>query len=378
MLSPVSTPDPTPRSPASPAVSSAASRSRRAVAEERAAYIHRAGSPQPPATRPTAPDSPGAIGPTELRRVGRALYQWCETDRMLGVGFVPPQRPTPFRTGANREPAREVIATGPSAEPPAPSRPVAPPAADATSTPASPPYATRPDADAAADHIPPAPRALVPESTLAASPTGDADMAKVASKPERLTRLQRQHTKNCPHCTAVAGTYTNMVFGEGDPDARLMFIGEAPGEDEDRTGRPFVGRAGQLLEKMITAMGLERQQVYIGNVIKCRPPNNATPTTMEVALCGPYLLEQIRIIQPEVIVALGLPASHFLLQSTLSMARLRGRFHPFEIDGRTIEVMPTYHPAYLLRSYTPENRAKVWSDLQMVMERLGLKAPGKG
>jgi DNA polymerase len=145
---------------------------------------------------------------------------------------------------------------------------------------------------------------------------------------------------------------------------------------------PRVGRAGQLLEKMINAMGLARGQVYIANVLKTRPPDNATPTSEEIRLCAPYLYQQIALVQPEAIVTLGLPASRALLNSVESMSRLRGRWSSFQAPApcsRGIPVMPTYHPAFLLRSYTPENRAKVWSDLQMVMERLGMKgAPAAG
>ncbi|MBY0308438.1 MAG: uracil-DNA glycosylase, partial [Phycisphaerales bacterium] len=144
-----------------------------------------------------------------------------------------------------------------------------------------------------------------------------------------------------------------------------------------RTGRPFVGRAGVLLNSMIKAMGLHRHDVYIANVLKVRPPNNATPTTQERAASAPYLFDQIAAIRPQVIVTLGLPASQVVLASDLSMGKLRGVWaefrHPADA-GVVVPVMPTYHPAFLLRSYTPENRNLVWSDLKKVMERLGLKA----
>lgn len=199
----------------------------------------------------------------------------------------------------------------------------------------------------------------------------------------RLDALRQRYEKDAPH-QHFNTDFTNIVFGEGNPEAELMFVGEAPGEQEDLSGRPFVGRAGQLLEKMIVAMGYARETVYICNVLKTRPPNNATPTSEEARLCAPYLLEQIRIIAPRVIVTLGLPASHLLLGTTSPMRALRGRWHPFppppsaqgiisdhdNTDFPSIEVMPTYHPAYLLRSYTEENRRKVWSDLQMVIARL--------
>jgi len=197
--------------------------------------------------------------------------------------------------------------------------------------------------------------------------TGDPASAQAA-----LDELRARYEREAPH-QHFKTAHTKIVFGEGDPCARLMFVGEAPGAEEDRTGRPFVGRAGKLLEDMIKAMGLSRERVYIANVLKTRPPNNATPTLDEARLCAPYLYEQIRIIGPEAIVTLGLPATRLLLETNESMGRLRGRWAAFRgVDGRDVDVMPTYHPAFLLRSYTPENRRKVWSDLQQVMDRLGL------
>ncbi len=199
-----------------------------------------------------------------------------------------------------------------------------------------------------------------------------------------LDALRARYEADAPHKHFVTA-FTNIVFGDGSPDARLMFVGEAPGADEDREGIPFVGRAGQLLNKMIVAMGLTREEVYIANVLKTRPPGNATPTSEEAHLCAPYLYGQIGIIRPEVIVTLGLPATRLLLDSNEAMGRLRAKWRtikvpdgqdpaiiPSESVGHEVMVMPTYHPAYLLRSYTKENREKVWSDLQQVMEHLGL------
>jgi DNA polymerase len=192
----------------------------------------------------------------------------------------------------------------------------------------------------------------------------------------KLDALRAKYEKDAPHSKFVTDHHC-IVFGDGDPCARLMIIGEAPGAEEDKVGIPFVGRAGQLLEKMLGGMGLKRGDVYITNVLKTRPPNNATPTADEAAACAPYLFEQIKIIGPEAILALGLPATRVLLNSTDSMSRLRGRWTNY-VDPRTVgyevPVMPTYHPAFLLRSYTRENREKVWSDLQMIMTKLGLKA----
>jgi uracil-DNA glycosylase len=187
-----------------------------------------------------------------------------------------------------------------------------------------------------------------------------------------LDAVRARYEKDAPH-KKFGTPHTTVVFGEGDPRARLMFIGEAPGEDEDRTGRPFVGKAGQLLEKMIIAMGLTREQVYIANVLKVRPPNNATPTPEQAAICAPYLFAQVAAVKPEAIVTLGLPATRTVLGVEGSMGSLRARWSVFtDPNGRKVAVMPTYHPSYVLRNYTAETRLKVWSDLQMAMVRLGL------
>ena len=184
-----------------------------------------------------------------------------------------------------------------------------------------------------------------------------------------LAELEEQQVRSCPKCR-LAQTRTQTVFGEGDPDAPIFFIGEGPGETEDQTGRPFVGRAGQLLDQMIVAMGMKREQVYIANIVKCRPPGNRAPAPDEVETCTPYLVRQIEIVRPKVIVTLGLPAAKYMLASNSTMGRLRGQWHAW----RGIKLMPTFHPAYLLRSYTVENRQMVWSDLQKVMDEIGLKA----
>lgn len=202
---------------------------------------------------------------------------------------------------------------------------------------------------------------------VAAEASGLAASAPPAcgTKRERLDALRARYEAQAELPGRMEG-WTNIVFEDGDPDARLMFIGEAPGADEDAQGLPFVGRAGQKLNEMIVAMGLSRETVYIANILKVRPPNNRTPTREEALMDGPWLLEQIGIVQPEVIVTLGRPASQFILDSDASMGQMRGTFHDF--NG--VPVMPTYHPAYLLRAYTPENRKKVWSDLQQVVSRL--------
>jgi DNA polymerase len=169
----------------------------------------------------------------------------------------------------------------------------------------------------------------------------------------------------CTRCRLHAGR-TNIVFGVGNPSARLVFIGEGPGADEDAQGEPFVGRAGQKLNEMIRAIGLEREDVYIANVVKCRPPDNREPKPDEIATCSPFLVEQIEAIRPRVIVTLGSPATKTLLGTKAGITRLRGTWHSY----RGIPVMPTFHPAYLLRAYTQENRRIVWEDLKAARARM--------
>jgi DNA polymerase len=163
----------------------------------------------------------------------------------------------------------------------------------------------------------------------------------------------------------------HIVFGQGDPRARLVFVGEGPGFDEDQQGEPFVGAAGQLLTRIIQAMGLAREQVYICNIIKCRPPNNRNPETDEISACLPFLQRQLAAISPDCICALGSVAARALLETDLPISRLRGQFHQY----RGIAVMPTFHPAYLLRN--PEQKRAVWEDVQQLMARLKLTPPVK-
>ena len=171
---------------------------------------------------------------------------------------------------------------------------------------------------------------------------------------------------DCQRCSLSQGR-TNIVFGEGNPDANLVFVGEAPGADEDAQGRPFVGRAGQLLTKIVAAMGLSRKDVYICNILKCRPPGNRNPKPDEIHACEPFLRKQIQAIQPEVICALGTFAAQTLLKKEAPITALRGRFHSYH----GIKLMPTYHPAYLLRN--DGAKKLVWEDMQMVMKMLGIR-----
>jgi DNA polymerase len=186
-----------------------------------------------------------------------------------------------------------------------------------------------------------------------------------ASKKEALAALEREFN-NCQLCV-LSETRTRLVFGAGNFDAQLMFVGEAPGYDEDQEGLPFVGAAGQLLTKIIEAMKLKRADVYIANCLKCRPPANRSPLPTEILTCKPILMRQIEIIRPKVICALGKFAAQTLLQTEAPISRLRGRFH--EWSG--IKVMPTFHPAYLLRN--PGDKKLVWEDAQAIMKELGLR-----
>ena len=177
----------------------------------------------------------------------------------------------------------------------------------------------------------------------------------------------RLETHNCTACR-LAGTRTNVVFGVGSPTADLMFIGEAPGQDEDLKGEPFVGRAGQLLTDIIKAMKLSREEVYIANVIKCRPPGNRNPEPDEIAQCRPFLRRQVALIQPKVIVALGKFSLQALTDKPYAISAVRGQWLTYE----GIKLMPTYHPAYLLR--TPSAKKEVWADMKKVMAELGIGA----
>ncbi|NUP07912.1 MAG: uracil-DNA glycosylase [Polyangiaceae bacterium] len=180
--------------------------------------------------------------------------------------------------------------------------------------------------------------------------------------------------KACTRC-GLHASRKQTVFSRGNPDAELCFIGEGPGADEDAQGLPFVGKAGQLLDKMIAGMGLKQDDVYIANCVKCRPPNNRVPEPSEMASCVPYLQEQLEVIRPRVIVALGGTAVRGLLGPTDGITKIRGKWRLYRAS---IPVMPTFHPAYVLRQPTKEVRAMVWSDLQQVLKELGRPVPTRG
>ncbi len=201
-----------------------------------------------------------------------------------------------------------------------------------------------------------------------------AEPAAAPGNPESLDQI-RKNLGDCQRCK-LGKTRKNLVFGVGNPKARLVFVGEGPGADEDVQGEPFVGAAGQLLNRLITNMGLKREEVYICNVVKCRPPGNRDPEPDEVAACSPFLVRQLKSINPEVIVALGKPAAHTLLGTKDAISRLRGRFRDFH----GIPLMPTYHPSFLLRKQkegSSDEFWEVWDDMTQVLQLLKLPVPEK-
>jgi DNA polymerase len=237
---------------------------------------------------------------------------------------------------------------------PAPRNPAAPPARSA-------PTISVPAHHAEATFTSPMPK---PPSFDALAPPP----AQTVPAANRIAALEavRAEIGDCSRCPlAYAGRHT-IVFGDGDPNARLMFVGEGPGADEDASGLPFVGKAGQLLNNMIAAMGLRREEVYIANIVKCRPPGNRAPDFVEATTCSQFLLKQIDIVRPEVIVALGATAATYLLGVKQSLASLRGQWH----TARGAKVAVTYHPAFLLRD--PRQKVEAWKDLQSVMAEMGL------
>jgi len=270
-----------------------------------------------------------------------------------------PQKAAPSRSASNAAPASSPRGIAP----PPPQRPVSPtaqpPSFDALPPLPSPAQVTRPSLAPPVEK--PLPPKLSPED-----------------KAQAFADLQ-QRVLACQKCTNLVAFRHSVVFGTGDPDARILFVGEAPGAEEDHAGEPFVGAAGALLTKIITAMGLSRDSVYIANILKCRPdlppgaPGNRKPTTEEMATCTPWLHKQIDLIQPEVMVALGSTAIEGLLGGPVFVNRVRGKWHSY----RGIPLMPTFHPAYLLRNEVISEKRKVWEDMLAVMDRLQMPISAK-
>lgn len=293
----------------------------------------------------------------EARRL-RVLRQHVATDGLLGLAAVPI---TPGERVAVQEErdAGGSRATGSSSFSSSASSSVSSPVSSSARTAPSRP-SPRPLGDRDASSPPPAARSrpVVPDN---------------ADKADRLEAIRLDHEQNCDTpLRNMQAPGAKIAFGEGDPDADLMFVGEGPGETEARLGRPFVGPAGELLDKMIVAMGLTRQTVYIANAVKFRPPNNRAPNPEEIAVELPYLEDQIEVVDPKVIVVLGGSAAKSILKTRRGIMSIRGQWHDYAVmtTGQRIPVMPTYHPAFLLRQYTPDNRKNVWADLQAAMQKL--------
>jgi DNA polymerase len=259
----------------------------------------------------------------ERRALAGQLRQWLVALRDEGLDYLGPRPPRP--AGAAAQAARAPAA------PPAPRR--------AATRPAAPPAGWEP--------------------RVAALQPGELG-EEARAKAQRLQTV-RETLGDCTRC-ALCERRQTIVFGEGNPDAPVVFVGEGPGEEEDRSGRPFVGRAGELLSRMIASVGWRREDVYICNIVKCRPPQNREPRLEEVAMCQPFLDQQILAIRPRALVALGKPASSALLGAPVAITRIRGQWQKW----RDIPLMPTFHPAYLLRNYTRETRQAVWEDLKAV------------
>ncbi|MEM7682237.1 MAG: uracil-DNA glycosylase [Planctomycetota bacterium] len=288
-------------------------------------------------------------------RKQRLARQHLEADRMLGVTAVPvsDQPPAAVLSDPASTPTHQAVAPAPRApQPPSPMR-----------------------------SAPPSRRAVAPGPTPPPAPLqaqiGAVKLRDVPPdhRPAALAEL-RQKLADDPAVQRLQPPGTQIVFGEGTPTADIAFIGEGPGENEDRLARPFVGKAGQLLDKMITAMGLDRADVYLSNAVNFRPPGNRAPTPEETAACLPYLLEQLAIVRPKAVVLLGGSAARALLDTKTGITRLRGSWQSITRLDPPLPVMPTFHPAYLLRSYTVDNRKKVWADLQEVLAKVGIKPKG--
>lgn len=302
------------------------------------------------------------------------LYRQDEPRVPLPEGFAAQLSATPAPRAAAPPPRPPVSPATPARPPAAPSS-VASPFAATPVRPAAPPTprpaSASPEPYDAVASLPADLQVSMPKpvsfDVLAPLP---AVRVSPAEKPAALAAI-RADIGDCTRCPlAYAGRHT-IVFADGDPNAKLMFVGEGPGADEDASGLPFVGKAGQLLNNMISAMGVSREQVYIANIVKCRPPQNRTPEPIEANTCSQFLLRQIDVVQPQVIVALGATAAKYLLGVQQSLASLRGVWH----TCRGAKVAVTYHPAFLLRD--PRQKGEAWKDLQMVMAEMGLQPAKK-
>jgi DNA polymerase len=217
-----------------------------------------------------------------------------------------------------------------------------------------------------------APALVSSDASVAAEPVPQAPTAPAAGPRRQELALLAQEVAKCKRCPELASTRTQTVFGVGPLDPEVCFIGEAPGADEDREGEPFVGAAGQLLNKIIAAMGMKREEVFICNILRCRPPGNRTPKKDEADLCRDFLERTLELVRPKFICTLGGTAAMNLLGSTLPMGKLRGKWH----DYKGIPVICTYHPAFLLPHRSPEKKKEVWEDMKVLLSKMGRSPPG--
>ncbi len=288
------------------------------------------------------------LSSTSSPEIRRALLQQLECLQRAGVRILP--RPHGV--------AADAAAPSPLAESKVVE--VAPPQSPAVARPAS-------DDDVAPAKVT---EPVSGRSSLVPDMQGETHSMNRKQRREALD-VVRAEVAHCTRCHELAASRTQTVFGVGNPAARLVFLGEAPGADEDKQGEPFVGRAGQLLNKIIEACSLQRDQVYILNILKCRPPGNRNPSPEEASNCREFLRRQLEILQPEYLCCLGAVAAQNLLNTTVPIGRLRGSFHDFE----GIKVMATYHPAYLLRN--PSAKRATWDDMKMLMQDMGIQIPEK-
>ena len=291
----------------------------------------------------------------------RAIVQQLESFASAGVTEV--RKPT--RRAKAKPSTTTAAAVKPAAGKSVAGKSTTAPARPASGPPGSPPRPTTPSAR---------PAAAAQTGKQVATPTSLFDVQAAWANeplklPQRVAALEvlQQQVRGCTRCRALADTRTQTVFGVGNPQPRLVFLGEAPGADEDRLGEPFVGRAGQLLTKIIEACTLRREDVYILNVLKCRPPGNRTPSEDEAANCWPYLEQQLAILRPEFICCLGAVAVRRLLCVTTAVGKLRGQFFTYQQS----QVLVTYHPSYLLRN--PPAKKDVWDDMKLLMARMGIE-----
>ena len=320
------------------------------------------------------------LEPNARHRARTILRQKLESLYRSGVQQLP--KPPPSAIPVMQEvaivaepPAEAPLATPPPSRPSGP--PVRPAAGETTRAPAAPVTGMRASerpahvaADIAREHPAPAAPLLGSSPAAPATPAISAAGLPLDQRAAALAAL-RSEVVLCRRCDELAQKRTQTVFGVGNPHPRLCFLGEAPGADEDRQGEPFVGAAGQLLDKIIAACTLKREDVYILNVLKCRPPGNRTPLPEEVANCRAFFERQLEILQPEFICCLGAVAAQTLLRTTRPVGQLRGKFHAY----RNSQVVVTYHPSYLLR--TPEMKRHTWDDMKMLMQAMGIPIPGR-